>query len=119
MANHPKKLIYKITPRCDWEQARAAGQFTGAPIDLADGYIHFSDADQIAETAAKHFSHQDDLLLIAVDTALLGDVLKWEISRGGARFPHLYANLDMSTVVWEKPMPLGADGIHVLPDLAA
>ena len=108
-------LIYKITPRLDWEKAERDGVFTGAPIDLADGYIHFSTAEQAAETAAKHFAGQDDLLLVAVDPTTLGDKLKWEVSRGDALFPHLYAELTMSSVKWAKPMPLDDTGVHQLP----
>jgi uncharacterized protein (DUF952 family) len=91
------------------------GLVKGAPVDLADGFIHFSIAGQVAETAAKHFAGQDDLLLVAVVEAALGDRLKYEVSRGGALFPHLYADLPLSAVLWVKPMPLGADGIHRLP----
>ena len=110
-----EKLIYKITPRLDWETAKAAGSFEGATIDLQDGFIHFSSASQVAETAAKHFAGQTDLLLVAVDTESLGDDLKWEVSRGGALFPHLYAVLSMKSVVWAHPMPIGEDGTHRLP----
>lgn len=106
--------IYKITPRGDWERAEAAGTFGGAPVDLADGFIHFSTAAQVAETAAKHFAEQDDLLLVAVDPERLGDALRWEPSRGGALFPHLYGPLPTSAVLWARPMPL-RDGTHVLP----
>ncbi|MFD0917221.1 DUF952 domain-containing protein [Pseudahrensia aquimaris] len=111
------RLIYKITPRADWQAAEAEGVFEGAPIDLADGYIHFSTAGQVAETAAKHFSGQDDLLLAAISVEALGKGLKWEESRGGALFPHLYATLSMEAVAWTRPMPLGSDGVHSLPDL--
>ena len=107
-----EKIVYKITPQSDWREAEKSGVFKGAPIDLADGFIHFSTADQVAETAAKHFSGQSDLLLVAIDAGALGPALKYEVSRGGALFPHLYANLDMSSVLWAKPMPLGADGVH-------
>ena len=106
--------IYKITPQGDWEQAEAAGIFTGAPIDVADGFIHFSTAAQATETAAKHFTGQTDLLLVAVDPDRLGEALKWEPSRGGALFPHLYATLLMDAVLWARPMPL-VDGAHELP----
>jgi uncharacterized protein (DUF952 family) len=109
------QLIYKITPRKAWEAAEAKGQFEGAAIDLQDGYIHFSSADQVAETAAKHFAGQGDLLLVAIDSASLGDALKWEVSRGGALFPHLYANLSMDTIVWARPMPLSPTGAHDIP----
>ncbi len=108
-------IIYKICPETLWRAAEKAGRFDGAPIDLADGYIHFSTAGQARETAAKHFAGQSDLLLVAVDAGALGDALKWEVSRGGALFPHLYAPLDLATVLWVKPLPLGADGVHVFP----
>ena len=109
-------IIYKICPEPLWRQAERAGRFDGAPLDLADGFIQFSDAGQVRETAAKHFSGQADLLLVAVDAGKLGDALKREVSRGGALFPHLYAPLDLSAVLWVKPLPLGADGVHVFPD---
>jgi uncharacterized protein (DUF952 family) len=108
-------IIYKISPRSAWDAAKDAGTFTGAPIDIQDGYIHFSAAHQVRETAAKHFTHQPDLLLIAIDSDALGDALKWEASRGGDLFPHLYALLTMTAVVAEYPMPIGADGMHVFP----
>lgn len=113
------KLIYKIAPKTLWQEAEAKGVFTGAPVDIADGYIHFSTASQARETAAKHFVGQSDLLLIAIDGDALGEALKWEVSRGGALFPHLYAPLDLSTVVWVKPLPLGDDGQHEFPELDA
>lgn len=108
-------LIYKITPKAAWEEAESTGSFEGAAIDLADGFIHFSTKTQLAETAAKHFAGQGDLLLVAVPTKSLGDALKWEVSRGGALFPHLYEPLQMANVAWSRPMPLGADGVHILP----
>lgn len=111
--------IYKISPRAAWQQAESAGRFTGAPVDLADGYIHFSTAAQAVETAAKHFAGQADLVLVAVDAARLGEALRWEPSRGGALFPHLYADLMMDAVLWVKPLPLGADGRHAFPDMPA
>ncbi|MCO5156405.1 MAG: DUF952 domain-containing protein [Aquamicrobium sp.] len=110
-------LIYKIAPRALWREAEARGTFAGAPVDLADGYIHFSTAAQVRETAAKHFSGQDDLVLVAVDAEGLGAALKWEVSRGGALFPHLYAPLDPAAALWVKPLPLGADGAHIFPEL--
>jgi uncharacterized protein (DUF952 family) len=109
--------IYKICPEALWREAEAAGRFDGAPVDLADGFIHFSTATQAVETAAKHFAGQEGLLLIAVDAAKLGDTLKYEVSRGGALFPHLYAPLLLTAVKWVKPLPLGADGRHVFPEL--
>lgn len=111
------QIIYKITPEAPWREAEANGRFTGAPIDIADGFIHFSTAAQARETAAKHFSGQTDLLLVAVDGASLGDALKYEVSRGGALFPHLYGVLELSAVLWVKPLRLGADGTHQFPVL--
>lgn len=110
-------LIYKIIDETAWREAEAAGVFRGAAIDLSDGYIHFSTAEQARETAAKHFAGRDNLLLVAVDAGELGDALRYEVSRGGALFPHLYAELDLSTVVWVKPLPLGPGGAHIFPDL--
>jgi uncharacterized protein (DUF952 family) len=114
MAEH----IYKICPRSLWAEAETAGSFEGAPVDLADGFIHFSTAPQAPETAAKHFAGQDDLLLVEVETAALGEALRWEISRGGALFPHLYGALPLSAVRRVEPLPLGADGRHEFPEMA-
>ncbi len=105
-------FVYKIVSTADWRRAQAEGVFHGAAIDLADGYIHFSSAAQAEETAAKHFAGQRDLLLVAVDAARLGDALKWEISRGGALFPHLYGALPLDAVARVDPLPLAADGRH-------
>jgi uncharacterized protein (DUF952 family) len=110
-------LIYKICPAALWAEAERAGVFTGMPIDTKDGYIHFSTGAQTPETAAIHFKGQDGLLLIAVEGDRFGDKLKWEVSRGGALFPHLYATLPVSAALWVKPMPLGPDGKHRIPDL--
>lgn len=110
--------IYKITSRMEWEKARETGHFSGAAIDLADGYIHFSTALQVAETLEKHFAGQENLLLVAVDPAKLGAALRSEPSRGGDLFPHLYAPLDLSAVMFERPIETAADGRHILPDLA-
>ncbi|PSJ54864.1 DUF952 domain-containing protein [Kumtagia ephedrae] len=112
------QTIYKISPRSLWAEAERRGVFTGAPVDVADGFIHFSTAAQAAETARRHFAGQDDLLLVAVDAARLGEALIYEVSRGGDLFPHLYGPLDLSAVRWVKPLPLGANG-HVFPDLGA
>jgi uncharacterized protein (DUF952 family) len=108
-------LIYKICPAALWCDAEAKGRFDGAPVDLADGYIHFSTGAQLAETAARHFAGQDGLLLIAVDDSRLGPSLRYEPSRGGALFPHLYAALDPKAVRWVAPLPLAADGSHAIP----
>ncbi|WP_288588243.1 DUF952 domain-containing protein [uncultured Methylobacterium sp.] len=109
-------LIYKICPAALWREAEAAGRFDGAPVDLADGYIHFSTAAQAPETATKHFSGQDNLLLVAVEAEALGEALRFEPSRGGALFPHLYGPLPLSVVAWVAPLPAGPDGRHVFPD---
>jgi uncharacterized protein (DUF952 family) len=111
------KTIYKIVPASLWQKTREAGIFEGAAIDLADGFIHFSTATQARETAARHFSGQDDLLLIAVDGGSLGEKLVYEPSRGGDLFPHLYATLPLFAVLWEKPLPLGPDGTHQFPEM--
>ena len=108
-------LIYKICPRDLWRAAAAAGRFEGAPIDRQDGFIHFSTAAQVAETAARHFAGQADLLLIAVEADALGDALRFEPSRGGDLFPHLYGVLPLAAVTAVDALPLGEDGRHVLP----
>ena len=107
-------LIYKIFRAPEWAELRSAGQSAGAPIDVADGYVHFSTAEQAQETAAKHFAGEDDLFLIAVETDRLGDALKWEPSRGGALFPHLYREMQLGDVHWAQPLPL-VDGVHQFP----
>lgn len=112
-----RSIIYKIVPATLWQDARDSGEFKGAAIDLTDGFIHFSTAEQARETAARHFAGQDGLLLIAVDGGKLGDKLIYETSRGGALFPHLYAPLSLTAVVWEKPLPLDSDGNHIFPEL--
>ena len=110
------KTIYKICPNALWREAETKGVFTGALIDVTDGFIHFSTASQAAETARRHFAGQADLLLVAIDADRLGSALRYEASRGGDLFPHLYAPLELSAVRWVKPLPLAADG-HVFPDL--
>lgn len=112
-------IIYKIVSAAEWRAAEAAGVFTGAAVDHADGFVHFSTAEQVRETAAKHFAGMDDLLLVAVDAARLGDALKWEVSRGGALFPHLYAPLALDAVSRVAPLPLGADCAHEFIGLLA
>jgi uncharacterized protein (DUF952 family) len=109
------QLIYKICPEALWREAERAGRFEGAPIDIADGFIHFSAADQVRETAARHFSGQADLFLVAVDADALGDSLRREKSRGAVLFPHLYAPLPLSAVRSVVALPLGADGTHLFP----
>ena len=111
-------LIYKIVPEPLWRKAEEMGVFTGAPVDVADGFVHFSTAAQVRETAAKHFSEADDLLLVAVNPEDLGDALRYEPSRGGDFFPHLYAALDLAAVQWVRPLPLGPGGRHLFPSLS-
>jgi len=108
------RTIYKIVPASLWQKAKDAGIFEGAAID---GFIHFSTADQARETAARHFAGQTDLLLLAVDGEKLGDALVYEPSRGGDLFPHLYAALPLSAMLWEKSLPLGPDGAHQFPEM--
>ena len=110
-------MIYKICPLSIWRAAEYQGSFPGAEIDHRDGYIHFSTEGQLRETAARHFASKDGLALVAVDESVLGPALKWEPARDGALFPHLYGNLPLNAVLWMKPLPLGADGQHVFPDL--
>lgn len=110
-------IIYKICDAALWRDAQAAGAFRGAGIDLRDGYIHFSSASQVKETAAKHFAGAADLVLVAIDASRLGSALRWEPAREGALFPHLYGALALDCVLWVKPLPLGADGRHAFPEL--
>jgi uncharacterized protein (DUF952 family) len=110
--------IYKICPAALWREAERAGAFHGSPVDRRDGYIHFSTAAQVAETAAKHFTGEHDLLLVAVDASALGEKLKWEPSRDGALFPHLYGAVPLTAVRRVDPLRLGADGRHIVPELA-
>lgn len=97
-------MIFKIISEAQWAEAQAAGVFEGSEVDRADGYIHFSGEDQLAETARKHFAGREDLVLLSVDAEALGPLLRWEPSRGGALFPHLYAPLDVARVLGAKPM---------------
>lgn len=107
-------LIYKIFRSPEWDALRHDGSTSGAPVDVADGFVHFSDAGQLRETAAKWFSGVKDLVLVACDTETLGASLRWEPSRGGALFPHLYRPLLLSDVVWSRPLPVDGDG-HAFP----
>jgi len=110
-------LIFKICPSELWREAESTGSFAGAPLDRKDGFIHFSTAAQARETAAKHFSGQPGLVLVAVEAEALGEELRFEVSRGGDLFPHLYAPLPLTAVRWVRPLPLGRDGRHVFPAL--
>lgn len=109
-------LIYKIFRADEWAELQSQSVTKGAPIDIADGYVHFSTAEQARETAAKHFADEEGLILLALDSDALGGDLKWEPSRGGALFPHLYRELRLSDVLWDKPLPI-VDGIHQFPEL--
>lgn len=108
-------LIYKIFRAAEWQALASSGETDGAPVDLADGFIHFSTAEQARDTAAKHFAGETGLILAAVEDGPLGDALKWEPSRGGALFPHLYRRLALSEVLWHRPLPLAGDQ-HQFPD---
>ncbi|MFN3657222.1 MAG: DUF952 domain-containing protein [Pseudolabrys sp.] len=109
--------VYKIVPATLWREAERDGVFRGSEVDRRDGFIHFSSAAQAVETAAKHFAGQHDLLLVRVDAEKLGMPLKWEPSRGGALFPHLYGDLPVTAVSKVEPLPLGSDGRHAFPPL--
>lgn len=109
-------LIYKILRADEWRRTQEAGALLGSPADLADGFIHFSTAAQARATAAKHFSGERGLTLAAVEADALGAALKWEPSRGGALFPHLYGELPLASILWTKPLPLGEDGAHLFPE---
>src|SRR5262245_41896940 len=108
-------VIYKICTAAEWQASQNAGIYRGSAVDHRDGFIHFSTAGQSVETATKHFSGQRDLMLIAVDADALGEKLKWEPSRGGALFPHLYGELDLKAVLRIDPLPLDHSGRHVFP----
>ena len=112
-------IIYKICESALWREAERADTFSGAAVDVRDGFIHFSTAAQVRDTAAKHFAGATDLVLIAVDAERLGGALKWEVSRGGDLFPHLYGAMPLTAVLWTRPLPLGSDQRHVFPELAA
>lgn len=107
--------IYKILTSDQWSDLQTRRETQGAPVDIDDGFVHFSTAEQAPETAAKHFSGQNDLWLLAFETDGLGDALKWEPSRGGQLFPHLYGMMRLDDVAWSRPLPLGPDG-HDFPE---
>jgi len=108
--------IYKVCSVEHWSNAKAAGIFEGVAVDIADGYIHFSTADQLAETLAKHFAGQTDLVLLTVDADKAGAELKWEPSRGGVLFPHLYAGLPLAAIEAEHALETDPKGVFVLPE---
>ncbi len=108
-------LIYKICHRAEWELAEREGIYAGSAKDREDHFIHFSTAEQVLDTLQRHYADAGDLVLAAVDPEPLGPALKYEPSRGGALFPHLYATLPMTFVKWTKPIRRGADGAFLLP----
>jgi uncharacterized protein (DUF952 family) len=110
-------FVYKIIARTAWDAATRAGRFEGAAVDLADGYIHLSSAAQAAETARRHFSGQLDLVLLRIDSKRLGAALRWEPSRGGELFPHLYGSLDCALVEAVTTIALAPDGTPRLGQL--
>ena len=111
------KTIYKICSKEEWEISCSTGCFEGAAIDLIDGYIHFSTAAQVRQTARLHFKEHEGLVLVAVEAKRLGGNLKWEAARGGELFPHLYDTLDVSAATTVTELPVAEDGTHVFPPL--
>jgi len=109
-------IIYHMCKADEWAAAQETGSYPGTSQDQADGFIHFSTKAQVWTSAAKHRRGQDGILLLAVRTAGLGDALKWEPSRGGALFPHLYGPLPVSAAIEATPLPLGSDGVHIFPE---
>lgn len=110
-------MIYKITPASAWREAERQGVYRGSVDDRRDGFIHFSTASQVAETARKHFFGQTGLFLVAVDAGALGDALRWEPSRNDELFPHLYDELDLGAVVEILALRARSDGGHDVPEL--
>lgn len=108
-------IAWKLVDRAEWAEARAAGAYAGSAVDLADGYIHLSGGEQLAETARRHYAGRADLMLVAVDLRAV-DGLKWEASRGGALFPHLYAPLPVAAATEERPLRVDADGVMHFDD---
>ncbi|MBO9557569.1 MAG: DUF952 domain-containing protein [Caulobacter sp.] len=111
--------IYKILPKTEWDAARASGAFTGSAVDHADGFIHFSGHDTAQKTAELYFKGQEGLMLLTVEANDLGEALKWEASRGGALFPHLFRDLKADEVIAERALELDADGVPIVGELPA
>ncbi len=109
------QCLYKIVSTEEWQQVSKLPSLIGFGIDLTDGFIHLSSADQVRETAQHHFAGREDLMLVSIDGSCLGDSLKWEESRGGAVFPHVYGEIPMTAVLKAERLPLGVDGIHQFP----
>lgn len=108
-------VVYKICTAAEWRAAVDQGRYVGSADDHRDGFIHLSTGAQLAGTAAKHFAGKHDLVLAAFTLAALGDCIRWEPSRGGALFPHAYEALDPKAALWVRPMPLGPDGVPLIP----
>ena len=111
----PPRTVYRLLGSEEWQRAQASGRFLGTEHDRRDGFIHFSTAEQLAETAARHYAGRTGLVILGVNVELLGSALRWEPSRGGALFPHLYGELPVSAVTRVEPLPLSADGRHIFP----
>jgi uncharacterized protein (DUF952 family) len=112
-------VLFKLLPTAEWNDALVRGRYTGSADDIRDGYIHLSDSDQVVETARRHFAAQAGLTLLTVDPARLGDGLRWEVSRGGALFPHLYAPLPATAVVAARVLPDGVDVANAVTEALA
>jgi uncharacterized protein (DUF952 family) len=110
-------LIYHLAREAEWQHGLSIGRYDGSADDRRDGFLHFSTGAQVVVSAAKHRAGERDVRLVAVDPDRLGPALRWEESRGGALFPHLYAPLDPALVAWTRPLPLGENGQHVFPPL--
>lgn len=110
------EIAYKLVDLTEWTRARAAGAYDGSAVDRADGYIHMSTAAQLAETARRHYAGRDRLVLVAIDPSALGETLRWEPSRGGDLFPHLYGPLPTSAALSERPLSVEADGMMIFED---
>lgn len=108
-------LVYKIFRDSEWQALQDDGRSKGSLLDLTDGFVHLSTAEQVRETAAKHFASHADLMLLAFEAEVLRKDLKWETSRNGALFPHLYRALELNEMKWVKPLPL-VNGEHAFPD---
>jgi uncharacterized protein (DUF952 family) len=113
------KTVYKICEKALWHEAETERRFLGSPADIRDGFIHFSTAAQLPGTLARHYAGMSDLLLVAVEAAALGEQLKWETSRGGDLFPHLYGPLPLSAVRWARPLADEIDGRRPVPELGS
>lgn len=111
-----KKIVYKVVTAAEWSDAAADGYYQGSPDDKRDGFIHLSQQHQLSGTLEKHFKGKRDLVLVAFEAATLGPGLKWEQSRGGELFPHLYANLPVAVALWERPLKNNSDGVHRLDE---